>query len=313
MLHDYLNNRVVPRMITRSHHHCRTILTIDRGPLSSQAITQSGPSMSTAIALRTISPGSGSDKPHLRQRNLSTSPPKSSEILTHDTWLDGPHDVASSDLPLDLRPFHPTNIYWISPHGLLSKKVTILDLTKDIDVPYTGLTAEYKREVRKTLKDHSFTPVITCHRNNWLGLQYKITDDQDDMLATWSHPWSSVGEATLTFPDSSPHSPHPISLRNKRWGCRTELFVLNSVPYFWESNSIWHSTNMTLYKIMGSGEAEKKVELAKYAQRCYGGFVTGGTLVVNEEELDGVLACLTLMVVLKKKRQRAAERRNGEG
>jgi hypothetical protein len=86
---------------------------------------------------------------------------------------------------------------------------------------------------------------------------------------------------------------------------------VNSQPFFWEMDSLWHSTNMTLYRVTGSGEGQKKIEVGKYAQKWWGGFVTGGTFVVDEKELDGVVACLTLIVVLKKKRQRAAERHNG--
>jgi predicted porin len=79
----------------------------------------------------------------------------------------------------------------------------------------------------------------------------------------------------------------------------------------WEMDSMWHSTNMTLYKVTGTGEAEKKVEIGKYAQKWWGGFVTGGTFVLDEDEINGVVACLTLLVVLRKKRQRAAERNPG--
>ncbi|CAO2651934.1 Nn.00g002170.m01.CDS01 [Neocucurbitaria sp. VM-36] len=267
--------------------------------------------MSTAIALQDIGEPQHKDMGTVRHRTISKSHTKSSISSEEDPWLNVPHDHESSKLPLDTRSFAPTAVYWISPHGMLTKKITVLDLSKDISVPHGEITSEYKEEVRKALKDHSFTPKITCHRNNWLGLKYHITDDQDNTIAHWTHHWSSVGEATLSFPEDSPHSPHPISLRNKRWGLRTEAFVLNSVPYFWEMDSLWHSTNMTLYRVVGSGEHQKKVQVGKYAQKWWGGFVTGGTFVVDEKELDGVVACLSLVVVLKKKRQRAAERHNG--
>jgi len=175
------------------------------------------------------------------------------------------------------------------------------------------MTDAYKAEVKKVLKDHSFTPAIKCHRNHWAGLKYKVTNDKGEHLADWSHPWTSVREATLTFPDNSPHAAHIISLKNKKWGLRTESFTLNSQPYLWEMDSLWHSHNMTLYRVTGTGDSQKKVEVAKYAQKWWGSFVTGGTLVVDENDLDGVVACLTLLVVLKKKRQRAAERGNNGG
>lgn len=267
--------------------------------------------MSTAVALQDMSPHAQRHDSVIRHRSISKPDVKPSMVTEEqDDWVNTPHDIDSSTLPLESRSFVPTSTYWISPHFLLSKNITILDLTQDMTVPYAGLTNAYKEEVQKTLKDHSFTPAFTCHRNNWLGLKYNITNDQGETVAEWKHPWSSVGEAVLTFPEDSPHSSHPISLRNKTWGLRTEGFTLNSQPYFWEMDSVWHSTNMTLYKVFGSGEYERKVEVGKYAQKWWGGIVTGGTVVVDEKELDGFIACLTLCVVLKKKRQRAAERHN---
>ncbi|KAH7385962.1 kinetochore complex Fta4 of Sim4 subunit, or CENP-50-domain-containing protein [Pyrenochaeta sp. MPI-SDFR-AT-0127] len=246
--------------------------------------------MSTAIALQDMRTSPNKEMGTIRHRNISKSNTTSSMASEDDPWLSTPHDIEGSKLPLETRSFHPTAVYWISPHGMLTKNITVLDLSKDMDVPYTGMTNEYKEEVKKTLKDHSFTPAVTCQRTNWLGLKYDIADDQNRTIAQWSHPWSSVGEAILSFPEDSTHSPHPISLRNKRWGLRTESFVHNSVPYFWEMDSLWHSTNMTLYRVVGSGDAQNKIEVGKYAQKWWGAFVTGGTFVVDEKELNGVVA-----------------------
>jgi len=266
--------------------------------------------MSTAIALQDVSLDAHKDG-NLRHRPTKADSKTITPTEERDTWLDSPHDVHSIALPLDTHVFEPTSTYWVSPHGMLTKQITILDLTKDMNVPYAGLTDAYKAEVKKTLKDHSFTPAFTCHRNGWVGLAYTIKNDRDEAIAEWKHPWFSTGEATLTFPEASPHSSHPISLRNKRWGLRTEGFTSNSQPFFWEMDSVWHSTSMTLYKVSGSGEHERKTEVGKYVQKWWGGFVTGGTVVVDEKEIDGCVACLTLCVVLKKKRQRGAERSYG--
>jgi hypothetical protein len=269
--------------------------------------------MSTAIALQNVGPTSQhEDTATLRHRIVfNTDKNAGSSSLEDDAWLNVPHDSEISQLPLESQHFHPSTIYWISPHSTFASKIAMLNLTKDMNVPYTGLTNEYKAAVTKTLKDHSYTPVMTCTRNGWFSLQYDITDDQDHHLAHWSHPWSSMGEAVLTFPEDSPHSSHTISLHNKTWGRRTESFTLNSQPFVWEMDSVWTSTNMTLYKATGSGDTEKNVEVAKYAQKRWGGFVTGGTFVVDEKQINGVVACLTLIVVLRKKRQRAAERNPG--
>lgn len=225
-----------------------------------------------------------------------------------DAWLDSPHDISSTTLALDTTTFRPTSIYWITPHGMLTKAITILDLTHDMPLPYAGLTDTFKAAIKTTLKDHSFTPIITCQRQNWIGLKYDIRDDQGQPLAHWSHPWISAGEAVLTFPNDSPHSSHPISLKNKTWGLRTEAFTLDSQLFFWEMDSAWHSYNMTLYRVSGSSEHQRKIEVGKYSQKWWGSCATGGAFVVDEGVINGVVAALALVVVLKKKRQRAAER-----
>ena len=46
-----------------------------------------------------------------------------------DPWLNIPHDIESSKLPLESRSLNPTAVYWVSPHGILTKKITVLDLT----------------------------------------------------------------------------------------------------------------------------------------------------------------------------------------
>jgi hypothetical protein len=267
--------------------------------------------MSTAISLKDMHHSLSQEEGIVRQRSRSKKSPKTatSPQPTEDPWLSVPHETQASEISLESLPFAPTNTYWITPHGLLSKSIPILDLTRDISTPYTGLTPTYKDAVKGALKDHTHTPVFTAIRKTWLGLQYNITDSQGERIAEWKHPFFSTGSAVLTFPEHSPHCSHPVTLQNKTWGLRTESFVLSSISYEWEADSCWHSTNMTLYRVMG----EERIVVGKYAQKWWGSFVTGGILVVDEESIDGAVAGLTLCVVLKKKRQRAAERNPGGG
>lgn len=262
--------------------------------------------MSTAIALNDIH----ADATTLHHRTHSKpSPTHISETEQNDPWLDTLHAAS----PSPSQSFVPTHTYWITPHGLLTKNITILNLTHDIAMPYTGLTAEYKAAVQAALKDHSFTPTWTCERINWLGLRYNITDTHGRLVAEWTHPWTSVGAATLTFAsESAPEGMHTLTLKPKKWGLRTEVFVLNSVQYIWEMDSTWHSTHMTLYKVFGEGPTERRETVAKYTEKWWGGVVTGGVLVIDErEEWMAMASCLSAVVILKKKRQRAAERRSG--
>ncbi|KAF2740255.1 hypothetical protein EJ04DRAFT_425557 [Polyplosphaeria fusca] len=248
--------------------------------------------MSTAIAMQDMpshvkaqEAGVIRHRSNIKQEDVET-PQSAGES---SDWLNTPQDEATLALPLESRSFTPTNTYWVTPHGMLSRKIEILDLSQDISMPFTGFSSAYKEHVKKTMKDHSFTPVLTLNRNNWLGLQYTAMDSQDKKIADWKHSFTSIGEPVLTFPEDSQHCSHTITLKNKRWGLRTETFIVNSTPFFWEMDNLFHSQYMTLSKAYGTGENMKKVEVAKYAQKWWGGFVTGGTLVVDEKELDGVI------------------------
>ncbi|KAF2816938.1 uncharacterized protein BDZ99DRAFT_564759 [Mytilinidion resinicola] len=217
------------------------------------------------------------------------------------------NDESPSDYetqPQDSPSFAPTHTFWITPHSLFTRSIPVYDLTSGISTPYTGLSPAYKAAVQKALKDHCPTPCYTLTRQNWLGLRYTITDVASVPVAEWKHPWSSVGEALLTFPADSTHSTHAVALRNKRWGRRTETFVMDSVTYEWASDSLLVSQYMTLYKVLGS----QRAEVGKFAAKRWGGWSTGGTFVVDTNEVDELVAVLSLAVVLKKKRQRAAKR-----
>lgn len=227
--------------------------------------------MSTAIALQNVDPTSTKDSTTVRQRNVLKP-----DSLQEDPWLDQPHDLNSSTLPLDSHAFTPTSIYWITPHGMLTKAITVLDLTSDIPLPHAGLTDTYKSSIKTTLKDHSFTPILTCHRQTFLGLEYTIADAHCTTIATWTHPWLSSGAAILSFPTPSPYSDHPITLKNKTWGLRTETFTLNSRLYVWEYDSMWHSYRMTLYRVSGLGDTQKKIVVGRYSEKWWGSCKTGG-------------------------------------
>jgi hypothetical protein len=267
--------------------------------------------VSTAITLRDMNP-LAHQHGIVRHRSLPRTHRSTSTLSEeHDTCIRTSPEIQHSASPPLAPSLIPTATYWVSTHGLFTKKTTIQDVIRDLDGAYPGLTDTYKAEVLKALKDHSIAPAFTCQSDGWYKLTYTITNDQEATIAQWKHTWSSVGEAILTFPQGSPHSSHPVSLGNRQWGSRDDRFVLGSQPFSWESDSVWHDGNMTLYKISGSSEQEVKREVSKYAQKSWLAFVTGGTVVVDEKEIDGLVACLTLLVVLEKKRQRAAERRTG--
>lgn len=269
--------------------------------------------MTTSVAMQDLPP---KDTEGLRQR--TNAPPNTS--TNHEPEDPYPTIDHSSPGAAIAPTFKPTHTLWLTPHSMLTKSIPILDLTPTLTVPYTSLDSTYKTAVKSALKDHTHTPIYTIQRGNWMGLKWKITTQNasgnEEEVANWKHPWLSVGEAVLSFPEGSPHSSHDITLKPKRWGFRTENFVMDSVLYQWEMDSLLHSHGMSLFKILpalSADEKERKVEVAKYSQKWWGAFVTGGVVMVDSREVDVLVAVLSLAVVLKKKRQRAAERSGGGG
>ncbi|OCK80586.1 hypothetical protein K432DRAFT_246202, partial [Lepidopterella palustris CBS 459.81] len=228
---------------------------------------------------------------------------------SNDGYETIPYDDISQSLPLDSSPFHPNRILWVTPHSLFSKAIDVLDMTSILDTPYTGMSDVYRKKVYDMVKSRAPAPNYVISKANWIGLKYAVVDNSGQHVADWKHSWTSVGEATLTFSDGSTHSSHTVRVKNKRWGRRTETFVVNSATFEWVMDSKWMSNNMTLYKCLG----EQKIPVGKYSQKWWGGILTGGIFAVDTEELDELVAVLTLGVVLKKKRQRAAERSGGGG
>jgi len=200
---------------------------------------------------------------HRRSTSAINSRPNPSEDPS--SYENQPQDTLSASLAQDSPGFAPTRTFWVTPHSFCTRAIPVYDLTVDISTPYTGLSPAYKTAVQKALKDHSPSPCYTFTRQSWLGQKYSITDSQSTTVCNWKHPWSSVGEAVLTFPTNSEHSTHPVSLKNKKWGLRTETFVVNSVPYEWQSDSLFVSQYVTLYKVLG----EQRVEVGKYAAKWW--------------------------------------------
>lgn len=256
-----------------------------------------------------VSPEATTDSTIARRRSTSAKSRRSDASDNSADHETNPQDSLTAALPQDSPTFAPTHTFWVTPHSFFTRNIPVYDLTADISTPYTGISPAYKTAVQKALKDHSPSPCYTFVRQNWKGLKYSITDSTDATVCDWKHPWSSVGEAVLTFPADSIHSTHAVSLKNRRWGLRTETFVVDSVPYEWQSDSLFVSQYITLYKVLG----EQRIEVGKYAAKWWGSWSTGGTFVVDTREVDELVAVASLVVVLKKKRQRAAERSGGGG
>ena len=74
------------------------------------------------------------------------------------------------------------------------------------------------------------------------------------------------------------------------------MFAKDSVPYTWESSNgqgLASPRDKSLYK----ADSTKRIEVARYASPS-GRFEVGGVMVVEEREVDVLVAVLTVLSVL---------------
>jgi len=122
----------------------------------------------------------------------------------------------------------------------------------------------------------------------------------ESVLAESSSPLLAYGVTNITFPANSLHSSHPITVRPASVDRRSQSFVQDSVSYAWEVNTRLFPGGggvLSLYKGIG---ATKKIEIGRY-QSDNGKIVPGGVLVIDAEEVDVLVAVMTLLSVLSQR------------
>lgn len=64
--------------------------------------------------------------------------------------------------------------------------------------------------------------VFTLKKGNLVSTHLTVADKDGNHIADWKSPILSMGKATLTFPDESEHSSHPIEIKPLGVGRRAE-------------------------------------------------------------------------------------------
>lgn len=112
-----------------------------------------------------------------------------------------------------------------------------------------------------------------------------------------SGPILDLGHWNLTFPPQSTHSSHTIEQRPVAMASRDDVFVKDSVPYFWmapESGFFFTANCVSrLYKVVGS----KRVEVARFATKRQRD--RDGVLFVDDSQVDLVVAAATCMAMTR--------------
>lgn len=215
-------------------------------------------------------------------------------------------DRVSTDLP-----FNPTRCFFIAKHGGFTQDIKIYDITSSADMSSYPSSLAEKAPVEKWFaqshKDGSSSiasapePFLIVHRNTWYGHTFvgKVGDTE---IATLRGGLASSSKNKLVFPAGSKHCEHDITMKVDSYFNFRDEFVVNSVPFTWAVVNGWSMRQFELRRIVGG---EKKV-CARFWQP-HMQVLQGGVIVVDEGEVDVMVALMTAMVMLRKQRQKYYE------
>jgi hypothetical protein len=195
-----------------------------------------------------------------------------------------------------------TKALWIVLHQSLTFKFK----TYEIDSKVLGQSDPFKdaRKIGEELAKSS-PANFSSKARGWFELHDLFDGDYSDekadlnVIASWKASRGDLADQIFTFPDGSPHSSHTITMKRVKVWNRSETFVNDSVEYQWRFDSPLSRSRFTLYKIFGGQE----VVVAKY-KGPLPVFRPKGALLVNEKEIDFVVALLSCCGVIRKDRQR---------
>jgi hypothetical protein len=256
-------------------------------------------------------------------RGAEEIPMKSASLFRRSKHPEVSEDESQSEQQTDdaiHTGFTPTNFFHITPHNGLSKTIKVFPVSSDtLSAPFgsnafkekvKSICEAYKnlsKDVKETDAGHAY---LTASKSRWyqrtLSINLPLAGETD--IAEWKGGAFSASKNVITFDTAAveeAHCSHTLTQTVDSFWKFRESFVVDSVPYLWVCNNLWTMLDFSLFKMAGGN----RVEVARYWQ----GFKvlqTSGVLAVDESEVDAVVACLTCLVVLRKKRQKDEERRN---
>jgi hypothetical protein len=198
--------------------------------------------------------------------------------------------------------FDYTHILFISPHHYNTSEIKIWDITDSVSSPLGS--EDFKEETEYFGQAHSDeTPTWIIHnpglsKDKALHPGRVTYPTEDTIITTWRPSTWSAGKNAFDFPPNSPHCSHGLVMERPRWyKNRAETFVQDSMEYSWRWEG--HSgRKFTLWK----GYGDRKIPVAQYKSPLRLA-VMGGTVVVNADEVDVVVALITCVANLLKNKQ----------
>ncbi|KAK3394984.1 hypothetical protein B0H63DRAFT_63113 [Podospora didyma] len=204
-------------------------------------------------------------------------------------------DTAAS-FPVDAdNPFRPTKAIYVKEGNEFALSITLADITSLIPEPLLSVTTADEPTLLETATstDLSTAPtLLKLTRTSRFASNWTATNFADTKVADLTNPLLSLGKWTITFPAKSAHSNHDILLHPAGFMMRSDEFVKDSVPYFWDVLD-----GRKLCKLYKAVEG-KKCEIARFIGASARD--RDGVLLVDDAQLDEVVVGLTCVAVLNR-------------
>jgi hypothetical protein len=207
-----------------------------------------------------------------------------------------------------VQPLTPNRTFYIVPHSGFTKTINVLEITELIKADYPS--EQFEKQAKDIATNTPPQPWLTITRTpRWYSKNFvvKKQGEKSGEIAQWKAGMFSSSSNTFTFPADSPHSSHPIKIVAENTFRFREQFIKDSVTYLWKPENGILARKFTLFKIIGT----QKQIVGKYWQGWQ--LKHGGTLVLNTHEIDEVVAVMSMVSILRKKRQKDAEHGGGGG
>ena len=196
------------------------------------------------------------------------------------------------------RTFQPNRTLYIAPHRYHGPKIQLYDLAGRLNAAYPS--DEWVEEAKQLGELAEQPAIFTVIQERWFKPSTVHTGDVDEpsettTIATWKR-----GHGTnhkFKFPEGSVHCSHELTTRATRPKA-VESFVLNSAELYWKRVDGRASRGMILWKKLGG----KEIQVGQF----YGtGRSTkpGGVIVVDEREVDVLVAFLVACCLLKRSQE----------
>jgi hypothetical protein len=211
-------------------------------------------------------------------------------------------------------PFKPNRCFYIAKHGGTTLDIKIYDITSAVSLADYATAGE-----KDTLKEWNAAantagraaakdmaePWLQVQRNRWFGRKFVASMPSSDSrteVAKWTGGAASAAKNAIDFPSGSTHCDHDVTMATDSYFKMRDSFVVDSQPFVWAVVNGWSMRQFQLTRKLGGAMGM----VARLWQPHFQ-MRQGGVLVVDDGELDALVAIMTSLVMLRKQRQKELE------